>query len=136
MKPDAGLLTRFLGLAVCVLASGGVARADTLVVSADGQTRSLPGHFAPGSVESIQVKNRIGPRGRHHGSDHGRDHGHEADYRGFLRFDLSSLPDGATIDKAVLRLWASDVDHAGTVDVLPVLEAWETDPGGVRRAIG
>jgi len=102
-------------------ATTGWARADTLVVSADSQIhaagedrsdrehRSDHDHRASGDLPTIAVQN----------------HGPGRDSQAFVRFDLSSLPDGATIDKAVLRLWVSDVDHGGTVEVAPALAPWK-----------
>jgi Kelch motif len=100
------------GAALAAITALGVlsraADADTLAVSADGQTRSAPAHSLCGGVQVIQVAN----------------HGRGGEYRGYFRFDLSPLPDGATIDKAVLRLFASDVDRGGTILVVPILEPW------------
>jgi hypothetical protein len=103
-----------LGLSggVCLtVAFASEGRADTLVVAANGQTQSFPrhAHFVPARGQQIQVKS----------------HGPGGETRAYLRFDLSSLPVGAAIDKAVLRLFASDVDHGGTIEVVPILEAWE-----------
>jgi Collagen triple helix repeat (20 copies) len=96
-------------LAGACLAVSGTARAETLVVAADSQIQATPAHLAAGRLPSLSVgsRHRAGER------------------RPFLRFDLSPLPEGAVVDKAVLRLWASDVDAAGRVDVLPVLGPWE-----------
>jgi Collagen triple helix repeat (20 copies) len=86
-----------------------VAPAETLVVAADSHTQSRATHLIAGGMPMVEVKN----------------HGAGPEYRAFIRFDLSALPADATIGRAVLRLWASDVDRAGTVEVAPVLEPWE-----------
>src|SRR5687767_9446613 len=46
-------------------------------------------------------------------------------FRSFARFSLVSLPDGALVEKAVLRLWVGAVLRPGTVDVVRVLDAWD-----------
>jgi hypothetical protein len=43
----------------------------------------------------------------------------------YERFDLSALPDGPSVDKAVLRLWVNLVTSPGTIEVVPVLEPWQ-----------
>jgi hypothetical protein len=48
-----------------------------------------------------------------------------ATLRAFVRFDMSSLGAGPSIDKASLRLWVQNVSAAGTIDVVPVLETWQ-----------
>jgi TGF-beta propeptide len=120
MSPRARVLA-IAASTLCLAAGLAIgAHADTLVVSADTQTGKARGEhhgaerrrFIAGSLPTIEVRS-------------GSAHRHGSESRGFLRFDLSSLPGGATIDKAVLRLWTGDVEHSGTVDVLPVLEAWE-----------
>jgi hypothetical protein len=45
-------------------------------------------------------------------------------FTSFARFDLSALPDTATVDKAVLRLWAGAVLKPGTVNVFRVTDQW------------
>jgi hypothetical protein len=44
---------------------------------------------------------------------------------GCAQFDLSALPPGSGVDKAVLRLWVNKVATPGTIEVVPVLEPWQ-----------
>lgn len=45
--------------------------------------------------------------------------------RGFVRFGDSTLPAGTVISRATLRLWVSNVEIAGNVDVRAVLAPWD-----------
>jgi hypothetical protein len=46
-------------------------------------------------------------------------------FNSYVKFDLSALPDAATVDKTVLRLWVNLVTTPGTIEVLPVLAPWQ-----------
>ncbi len=93
-------------LLACIL--GGPVWADTLHVSADSQTNSGAPTMVAGSAGAVAVSSGSGSQ-----------------RRTFLRFDLSTLPADAVIDKAVLRLFVAKVTRPGGIDVLPVLDAWE-----------
>jgi hypothetical protein len=108
MERQSRVLATVVACAWTLGALSTAAHGDTLVVAADGQTRAFVGHRGEGDRQSLGVNN-VGPG---------------PENRALLRFDLSSLPDGASVDKAVLRLWASDVGHAGTVQVAPVIGPW------------
>ncbi|MEO5738965.1 MAG: DNRLRE domain-containing protein, partial [Vicinamibacterales bacterium] len=58
--------------------------------------------------------------------------------RTFLQFDLSTLPSGVPVNKAMLRLWVSAVNDPGPVDVHAVLAPWgeETLSASVAPPIG
>jgi hypothetical protein len=111
MNPRAWISRRVVVASLLASALAPAGHADTLVVSADAQTRSRPAHVRCRTGQSIAVRN----------------HGSDGEYRGYVRFDLSQLPEAAAIDKAVLRLFASDVDRAGTVHVRPALESWSEE---------
>lgn len=85
------------------------ARADTLHVAADAQTSSSQPTLKLGLLPALAV--RQGPGGPLLTS--------------YARFELTSLPDGTTVEKAVLRLWVLAVISPGTVEVVPVVEAWQ-----------
>src|SRR5262245_46067775 len=94
-------------LILASLAAAPSSFAHSLNVAVDAYvSSSSPGsHF--GSVTTVQVKNT------------------GATLRAFVRFDLSSLSSGAPIDKASLRLWVQNLGTAGTIDIVPVLSAWQ-----------
>jgi hypothetical protein len=114
MSPTA----RVLVIAVsCLCLAGGLAttgRSETLNVAADAQTNSKYPALKSGSDLAMTVCNapicnlQAG-----------------AVFNSFARFDLSALPEGATVDKAVLRLWAGAVLKPGTVNIARVLDAWD-----------
>jgi len=108
MNPKDRIFRRAVGAHLLASALAATVQAETLVVSADAQTRSRPARARCGVGQGIAVRND-GP-------------GDEA--RGYVRFDLSPLAEGASVDKAVLRLFVSDVDRDGTILVAPALEAW------------
>lgn len=82
--------------------------ADTLHVAADAQTSAGAPSTASGALPVVTVHSSTGSQ-----------------RRAFLRFDLSPLPDGALVDKAVLRLFAAAVVRPGSVEVAPALNPWE-----------
>jgi hypothetical protein len=46
-------------------------------------------------------------------------------FRSFARFNMSALPGGAIVDKAVLRLWVGYVLRPGTIEVVRVVTPWD-----------
>src|SRR5262245_11562459 len=101
--------------------------ADTLNVSADAQTSSIQPRTRFGGLPLMTVRGTSG-----------------AVLNGYARFDLSPLPEGAAVDKAVLRLWVNLVTTPGTIEVVTVLEPWEEDTitdqarpetGGDRKSV-
>ena len=81
--------------------------ADTVNVTSDTFTNPGSVNQKNGTNADIIVRNTTGDR------------------YGFVRFDLSALPPGAAIARATLRLYASQVLNSGTLDLKPVLGAWE-----------
>ena len=87
--------------------------ADTLNVTADSQSNSAAPMLTAGSATTVAV-----------GAGRRRPEAPAGQQRGFARFDLTPLPAGAPLARAMLRLWVTQVDAAGVVDVRPVLEPW------------
>ncbi len=44
---------------------------------------------------------------------------------GLLRFDLTAIPTGTSIDRATLRLWVSKVTNPGLLEIVEVTDAWD-----------
>jgi Collagen triple helix repeat (20 copies) len=96
-------------VAALVVALGAVPglRADTLTVAADAQAGPGPRRF--GLLPQMTVRSTgAGPV-----------------FDGYIRFELSPLPDAPTVQKAVLRLWVNAVAAPGSIEVRPVLEPWD-----------
>lgn len=93
-----------------LLASG--ASAETLSVAADSTIDLALPEANFGDAPTLMVQGAKGPD-----SDAGR--------WSFLRFDLSSLPEGTSIHKATLRLPVAAVAVPGTLELHLVLEDWE-----------
>jgi hypothetical protein len=111
-----------LGVALCAPA---IARADTAVVRDDVEVTVGGGpHQRSGLEETIHV----GRFERHsHASreQHGRKprRGGQEDLA-LLRFDLGGIPPGTEITASTLRVWVSDVDEPGALEIRPVLGPW------------
>src|SRR6185369_9289160 len=43
---------------------------------------------------------------------------------GYMRFSLAAVPEGTVAERAVLRLWVSDVSASGRVDLRLVTSPW------------
>lgn len=54
-----------------------------------------------------------------------RNTGSGGEHQVFVRFDLSPLPNGAAVDKAVLRLWTNKVKNEGALDLHVVMDPWD-----------
>jgi len=89
-------------------------RAETLNVAADAQTNSKLPNLNSGGDPAITACNA---------STCNLQAG--AVFNGYFRFDLSASPDAATVDKAVLRLWAAAVIKSGTVNVVRIAGPWD-----------
>src|SRR5262245_60576120 len=111
MNVKAGLMVLIAAGASLVGGTAETARADTLNVAADAQTNSRLPTQKGGSDPAMLVCNAP-VCGLQAG----------AVFKSFARFDLSALPDGFTVDKAVLRLWAGVVLKPGTVNIVRVLD--------------
>jgi hypothetical protein len=89
------------------------AHGESLNVAADAQTNSRLATLKGGSEPVMTVCNapvcNLQPG---------------AVFTSFARFDLAPLSDTATVDKAVLRLWAGAVLKPGTVNVFRVTDQW------------
>jgi hypothetical protein len=44
---------------------------------------------------------------------------------GLIRFDLANVPHSVTLVQATLWLWAGRVRHGGSLDIAPILDAWD-----------
>ncbi len=102
-----------LGL-LLVLASTPVS-AHTLKVTDDVSIDLNKPQKTKGSDKKIEISNL----GRKHGDRHG-----------FVKFDLSVLPDGITgadIEKATLRLWPTRIKGEGTITLHLVTDPWDED---------
>jgi N-acetylneuraminic acid mutarotase len=103
------------------LSFAGLAHADTLPVVADTQSNSASQAQTAGGAPNVTV--RAGLRG--------------GSFTTYARFDLSGLPTlqpGATLEKAVLRVWVNTVLVEGSVDVIPLLDPWEEQALNARTA--
>src|ERR1051325_3476762 len=92
------LASSLLGLASTLIAAE--ALADTAHVTDDAYVQ-LGSPSNSGSEPSIDVKNSAGGK----------------DLRGFLRFDLSAVPNDAVVELATLRLFVSKLGEPGVVEV-------------------
>ncbi len=107
-------LVRLLGLVPPLLVFGlgflatPALRGDTASVAHDAQTSAVRPNARFGKLPHMTVRSTS--RTDIHTS--------------YARFDLSSLPDDASVDKAVLRLWVSAVHTPGTIEVVPVRQPW------------
>ena len=113
---------RLLGFAALGLAGPGWVAADTLHVAADAQTRSDQPTTRFGLAAGMTVGSGSGaPVVISH-----------------ARFELSALPAAPTVQKAILRLWVRAVRTPGTIEVVPIVEAWqEADiTAGTSPALG
>jgi hypothetical protein len=95
------------GLAL-VLLSVSTASAVTLHLTDDASTNSNSRNSNYGNTASVFVRST--PSGSRHG---------------YLRFDLGSLPQEATIEKATLRFWVNSVSTPGPIHLTQVLSPWE-----------
>jgi hypothetical protein len=100
---------RVLSSVVLALAPMPLARADTLHVAADAQTTSSPPTLKLGLLPAMAVRQAAsGPV-----------------YNSYVRFELATLPDDPTVQKAVLRLWVLGVLAPGTIEVVTVVAPWQ-----------
>jgi hypothetical protein len=99
-----------LAVALAVVSRAG---ADTLHVAADAQTSSAQPTLKLGLLPARQGAS--GPV-----------------YNNYARFDLSPLPDDATVQKATLRLRVLAVVTSGTIEVVPIFDTW--DEGTITAA--
>jgi len=106
-RPRFSLPLAWAGCALLGAGFGAEVHGDTVVVAADSQISAHLRHPAGGMPEMRVSNFRFAPESR-----------------AFARFDLASLPDHAHIDKAVLRLWVTEVSCGGKVEIVPVLEDW------------
>ena len=97
-----------LAVVVAGFAAVPAVRGDTVHVAADAHTSSALPAFRFGLLPSMAV--RQAPNGPIH--------------VGYARFTLSTLPEDATVQKAVLRLWVLAVLTPGTIQVVPVVSPW------------
>jgi collagen triple helix repeat protein len=100
-----------IGLAAVVLGLAAVAnvRADTLHVAADAQTSSTQPNVRFGLFPAMSV----------------RQGGGGPVLNGYMRFELSALPDNPEVQKATLRLFVFGVITAGTVEVVRIAAPWQ-----------
>lgn len=98
-------------LVVCVMAVTAPAQGQTVHVSDDTNTNITTPNQINGTATTLFVRN-IGAGGVRHT---------------FLRFDVSTLPSGVPVNKAMLRLFVSAVNDPGPVDVYQVLGAWNEE---------
>ena len=87
----------------------GAAEAITLHLTDDAFTNQNQ----PGTAQGVSNPNTIIVRNTGGGARHG-----------FLRFDLSPLPVGATIAEATLRIWIDEVSNPGLVNLHQAQSAW------------
>lgn len=100
-------IARSHAIALSLLFAAPSVRADTSHVISDTFTNPGAVNQKNGTNADIIVRNTNGDR------------------YGFVHFDLSAVPPGAPIASAYLRLYASQVLNSGTLDVKPVLGAWD-----------
>ncbi len=113
--------TAFVSLALLLSSTG--LRADTVPVIADSHVRLLSSAVV-GRAQTVTVKSTEWGTGlvrKGSGCDA------TAQCQGLALFDLSTLPVGASVDRAVLRVWVDRAWDGGTVQVLPVLGEWQED---------
>jgi len=104
------MLRKSLFAGLCgVLVGAPVVMADTLPAVADTQINLTAVGAKGGALPTLAVKNA----------------GAGADYRTFVRFDLSALPLGLPVQKATLRLWPNLVTTEGNVEIAAVLGPWD-----------
>src|SRR5262245_37276157 len=96
-----------------VLVMGAVPRlyAHTVSVAADAQTSASEPDARFGAAPEMRVRQRLGGTA----------------VASHARFDLSELPNGADVRKAVLRLWVAGVIEPGTVELALIAEPWSED---------
>ena len=94
-------------LALASVALASPLHADTLNVASDTFTNLSSVNQKNGTNADIIVRNTAGDR------------------HGFVRFDISALPPGTNVARASLRLYATQVLNSGTLDIKPVLGAWD-----------
>jgi Fibrinogen beta and gamma chains, C-terminal globular domain len=100
------------------MVSAALVHADTVHVSADSQTDSAKPSEKAGALPTLSVKDLASSqRGAPEGA---RAHGHV-----FAKFDLSALPSGDQLEKAVLSAWVTQVDARGVVEARAVLGPWQ-----------
>ncbi len=106
-----GLPAVIFAVLASILLSVGSATAATLNVTDDA------------SVNLAQTGQNLGAST----SLYARNTGSGGTRSAFVRFDLSALPSGTRVDRAVLRLFVNRVDDAGDLDVFVVTSAWSED---------
>ena len=107
MMIDGRTLVATLTLALA-LAAATPSPAATLHVAEDGSVNLASAGQNLGTTPSLFVRN-VGSGGTRYA---------------FVRFGLSAVPAGSTVERAVLRVFVNRVDDAGDLDVFVVTGAW------------
>lgn len=79
------------------------------------------------SVADAQVRDWVGYGDTNYGTSTGMYVGYDLDtgtFRSFVRFDLSSIPSGSTINSASFNAYVDGVSGSPTIDVYRVLSSW------------
>ncbi|MEJ7735516.1 MAG: DNRLRE domain-containing protein, partial [Polyangiaceae bacterium] len=97
-----------LSMVVTSLAASGIAAADTLHVTDDGDIALTAPSSNFGASGTLFVRNA--------GTGSARN--------AFAQFDLSALPPDAFVSRATLRIWVSRVEDAGSLDLFAITEPW------------